>query len=420
MGSVVYQDVLALLADQYVSFPEFRQRPETSATEVLQSTEGVNVASVLFLLKNGTRQQARRFNRVKGLFSSIFPSLRLEVTKAPGSPPALVIEKKPGRHTVPMDSVGAGIAEMIIMLTHIGAEQLKVFVVDEPELHLHPHSQRLLSGILRESSRSNQFIVVTHSPHFVDSNELNSIVLVRQEFGRSSAIKLDENYLDRQEKAAVSKNLGVEEKEFFFSRRVLLVEGSTENGALPVLAKRVRRGFDVHGVSLVSVGGNSFGLMIKVLRGFRFPWLAMCDQDVLMNVSHTTELEGSQLKSNRLFEALQKAGMMDTDDKGALLECQKVEKVTRGDKSWMVFHDDHFARFGQCAARHGFRVIIPNFEGYLKRNGCEALFKEAEIAYGSNKVLQGRYVAEHVAKVPEALEAVIREITARDFAVNAP
>ncbi len=346
LGSGVYGQIVKLLNEQYVSFPEFRQRPQSSATEVLQSTEGIHIASVLFLLRNGTRQQVTRFNRVKALFGSIFPGLRLEVTKSPGSPPALVIERKAGRHRIPLDSVGAGIAEMVIMLAHIAAESSKVFAVDEPELHLHPHSQRLLSGILRESSQNNQFMVVSHSPHFVDSRNLSSVAIVRQESGRSSVVRLDENYLDAYETVAISKNLGVEEKEFLFSRRVFLVEGPTENGAMPVLAKKVRRGFDEHGVSMISVGGNSFGLMMKVLKGFGFPWLAMCDRDVLMNVS--------------------------------------------------------------------------DFEGYLKENGCEALFEEAEAAYGSSKVLQGRYVAENMTTVPEALESIIKELTAVDFRMNLP
>lgn len=418
-GSIVYNEIVALLNEQYIAFPEFRQRPQASATEVLQSTEGIHIASVLFLLKNGTRHQAKRFNKIKGAFGSIFPNLKLEVTKSPGSPPALVIERKRGgRHRLPLESVGAGIAEMVIMLAHISAETSKVFVVDEPELHLHPHSQRLLSGIFRENSLQNQFIVVSHSPHFVDSRELGSVAIVRQESSRTNVIKLEANYLDDQESAAVSKNLGVEEKEFLFSRRVLLVEGPTENGAMPVLAKKILRGFDEHGVSLVSVGGNSFGLMMKVLKGFKFPWLAMCDRDVLMNVSDTIEVEGRELKSSRLFKALQKAGMMNSNDTKVLMECQKVSEVTRDSKSWTVFSDDEFEHFQQCAARHGFRVIVPDFEGCLKENGSKALLEEAERIYGSNKVLQGRYVAEHVTKVPEVLESIIKEITAKDFSVN--
>jgi len=415
-GSAVYDEITSILSDQVVSFPEFRQRPQASGAEVLRSTEGLHVASVLFLLKNGTRAQEKRFKRVKSSFSKIFPGLRLEVTKAPGSPPTLVVEKKVTLHRLPLDQVGGGIAEMIIMLTHISAEQSKVFLLDEPELHLHPHSQRLLRGILQKSSLDNQFIVVTHSPHFIDSGDLSSIILVREVSGRSTVTKLGERYLNQREIGAVAKNLGTAEKEFLFSRRVLLVEGQTEVGALPILAKKVSRGFDSLGVSLVSVGGNSFGLMLKVLTGFQFPWLAICDRDVLMNVSGTIEVEQKEAKCNRFFEAIDKAALIDADDEKVLLGSQDhIEKTIQDGKVKFTFDDDQFDPFNTSATRHGFRIIAPDFEGYLKANGCRALFDEAERIYGTNKVLQGRYVAEQMSTVPTTLKSVILEVTARNF-----
>jgi hypothetical protein len=169
---------------------------------------------------------------------------------------------------------------------------------------------------------------------------------------------------------------------------------------------------------MVGVGGNSFGLMMKVLKGFKFPWLAMCDRDVLMNVSDSLEVDGKELKSSRFFAALQKANMIDSTDKAVLVECQKIVKVSRGNKNWIAFSDDEFELFRQRALSHGFRVIVPDFEGYLKENGCETLFEEADRIYGANKVLQGRYVAENMSKVPEVLESIIKEITASEFSVN--
>src|SRR6266508_6647293 len=145
LGGPIYAQLARMLADYFIYFPEFRQRPGITGSEVLRSTVGTDVASVLFLLKNGEREAQRKFRMIKRYFSLLFPTLRMEVARPPNERPRILVEKTSIRHELPIDWMGAGIAEMIIILTHIVSERHKIIVLDEPELHLHPHSQRLRS-----------------------------------------------------------------------------------------------------------------------------------------------------------------------------------------------------------------------------------------------------------------------------------
>src|SRR3989442_12330480 len=212
---------------------------------------------------------------------------------------------------------------MIILLTHIVGSEARVFLVDGPELHLHPHSQRLLQKFFEESTANNQLLVITHSPQFVNLQERDSIILIREIGGRSHVIRLDHDYLNEEDKTRLSRIVRSEDKEFLFSRRVLLVEGETEYGAIPLLAQKLNMSLDEHGVSLVSVGGSYFGLFLKILRGFEFPYRVMCDRDVLMKIADRIKIENAELKTSLLFQAISKAGSLNDDDVKMLIECER-------------------------------------------------------------------------------------------------
>lgn len=145
------------------NFSEIRQSPKGTSDHVLESYDGRQVADVLFTLKNGNRVQRKKFREVKTKFNELFPNLKLEVTKeSKNVPPRIVIEKTSIEYEVPIELVGAGIGEIIVFLTHLIASREMIFGLDMPELHFHPHAQRLLRNIVREQSEKNQFLVITH------------------------------------------------------------------------------------------------------------------------------------------------------------------------------------------------------------------------------------------------------------------
>jgi predicted ATP-dependent endonuclease of OLD family len=59
--------------------------------------------------------------------------------------------------------MGDGVSEMLALIVELCLEKQKIFVLEEPEMNLHPSGLKALLGMVRSSSNENQFIISTHS-----------------------------------------------------------------------------------------------------------------------------------------------------------------------------------------------------------------------------------------------------------------
>ncbi len=409
-----YSLVQKTLIEEGFHFPEFRQRPssgEIGDEDSPRSTEGIRLAAVLYRLKNGPLVDRTIFERVQHSFHSIFSKLELQAIKK-ANQPIVVIKRSETNHELPLAELGGGILEMLLVLTHVVDQRDKIFTIDEPEAHLHPHSQRVLADELVRSSSKNQFLVITHSPQFVDFGDLHSILLVRENSGRSTVVRLPTGYLSKEEEAKASKIVWSEDKEFLFSRRVLLVEGETEYGAMPILAKKLGKSFDENGVSVVSVGGHHFGLFMKILKGFNFPFRVMCDADLLMKVDGSLGSGIQETKASSIFRTAFQLGQLGDHELEILWNCQEstVTQTNNKGQKTVYYQDELFDDLNAIARKLSFDVVAPDFEGYLRLKGYEPTLKEASELYGNNKILTGRFVATTIEKVPQELASIISEI----------
>jgi len=147
-----------------------------------------------------------------------------------------------------------------------------VLVIEEPEAHLHPLAQQWLGRRIREMARDGlQVILTTHSPAFVDILGLEGISLVRKIGGATQAKQLSATDLaafciahgadrTRTKPRTVlpfySNSATQEILSGLFARKVVLVEGQTEQLALPVYLEKA--GLDVlrRGVAVIPVMGK--------------------------------------------------------------------------------------------------------------------------------------------------------------------
>jgi hypothetical protein len=95
-------------------------------------------------------------------------------------------------------------------------------LIDEPELHFHPRTQKLLMRYLLEHSKARLF-VATHSAAIIDASE-GAILHVEEKSGKTTAKSVSSN-LERFESV---RNLGHSPSELVQANFVLWVEGPSD------------------------------------------------------------------------------------------------------------------------------------------------------------------------------------------------
>ena len=137
--------------------------------------------------------------------NDLFKDLKIDLVDIlqPFSNAALVIRPDDHLKQINTKNLGSGI-EMIMVLLLLKALSLGekngsiIYLIDEPELHLHPKAQESLAKILLKESRVKQIIISTHSPYMFKEllphsgvitlkNESNKI-LIQKEDGKSEKL----------------------------------------------------------------------------------------------------------------------------------------------------------------------------------------------------------------------------------------
>lgn len=167
--------------------------------------------------------------------------------------------------------------------------------IDEPEIHLHPSSQRSLARLLRASA--NQRIIATHSADIVGAFDPDSIVVVR---AGGKVVQPEAGFLSNDERMVV--RMWVRDRlEPLTSNRVIIVEGISDRLILERLADLTGRNLDRLGVSIIEAGGyGDMGPLNKLFgeNGFDVPISILVDEDAEDKVAKKLGVTRSEL-SNR-------------------------------------------------------------------------------------------------------------------------
>jgi predicted ATP-dependent endonuclease of OLD family len=160
--------------------------------------------------------------------------------------------------------------------------------VEEPEIHLHPHSQRQIFNGLRNISNFVQTIVVSHSNNGINHFNIWDIALFRKETNFTTINKVPPDFFLTTDK--LRQRITPTFSEIFFSRGVILVEGITEKGALPFFGSKLRYkgvkvNLDSFGIGVIPVYGSDFRLYVKMLKdAYKIPVSILYDGDATYKV----------------------------------------------------------------------------------------------------------------------------------------
>lgn len=252
---------------------------------------------------------------IQGFLQDNFPAIKLELSVPPPELKTILsaaqIYIDDGSRDL-IDNKGDGIKRSLtfaLLQTYVKHRELSVtpqmeiegivatrrpmiFLFEEPELYLHPRSQRILFKTLAKISDSNQVVVTTHSPIFFEPGVTASFIRVSKEakapkpVGRLYPISLN---LD-PDNAEVFRLTKFENTDAaFFSRGVILFEGESDDFYCKHTAKILNEEwcFESRCMSLVRVSGKgNFAKFRRFFESFGIPVKIVADLDAIFEGYH--------------------------------------------------------------------------------------------------------------------------------------
>lgn len=141
-------------------------------------------------------------------------------------------------------------------------KKINLFLIEEPENHLHKSIQIALSQILFTDSKYNYLFVSTHSPFILyDMDNVNLIRIYsdRQITSASTFYKVPGNF--EKNRKMLNRSLS----EAIFADRVLLVEGPSEQILFEKILTTIHPFYEADGIYILPVDGIGFIPYINIL-----------------------------------------------------------------------------------------------------------------------------------------------------------
>lgn len=176
---------------------------------------------------------------------------------------------------------------------------LYLFLVEEPELYLHPQAERRRKKELVELStlEDAQVVLCTHSAIFADLNEYKGILRFSRPKRMATAVRGwsggDLDPTERQNLTAIYQ-LDPNKSSMLFADHVILVEGRSEKISIPAIAENL--GLDTQDKEVVDCNGNNqIHTYQEILEGFGIKYVAWLDDDQEEPVKRVREKRTAEL-----------------------------------------------------------------------------------------------------------------------------
>jgi putative ATP-dependent endonuclease of OLD family len=196
-----------------------------------------------------------------------------------------------------------------------------IFILDEPEAHLHPLAQKWLAKQMSKMAQDGlQLIITTHSPYFINLEFINGIYLVSKkeqtEVSNTNASELAEfckaTGAPRADEKTIIPFYSSHSKPHilngFFAKKIILVEGETEELALPFYFEKVGLDTLKEGIAIIGVSGKgNLAKWWRLYKCYNIPTFICFDND-----------KKDDGKNTKRTEALKAIGIDDGEIDGLL------------------------------------------------------------------------------------------------------
>jgi len=273
-------------------------------THELQS-DGSNLPQYLFHLMVSNRfEDKEKFEQIKKAFNEIVKADELSVDvsleyetvqqhvtfgepdpQIPKRPSIVINDKKLGKR-FPLRQVGAGLTEIVYLLTASYGMKNSLIMLDEPSVNLHPPMMKALMRYIENSENKNQFIIITHSAELSQYELFESeadLVYIRKtnHISKIKSLKGEVKSWFEENRSRFKHQI---DSRVFFGRCIILTEGESDRNLLGMAhyleSADASLDLESNDVVITSVGGKgNFDKYTKLLNGFGIPHVILADSD---------------------------------------------------------------------------------------------------------------------------------------------
>lgn len=294
-------------------------------------------------------------------------------------------------------------------------------VLDEPEVHQHPYRQRslikkiealmknenlvfikLLKSLFDIDGLIGQIFIATHSPNILLNDYKQFIRIYRHSNAAPSNIEIvsgSEMTLDDTLYKHLLRSF-LYLKEAMFSKCILFVEGDTENGAMPVFARRMNLDFDELGIGVVKLdGADSVENCMKLYQEFHINSIAMIDRDKKAKYDHIPDVSFTKGKD---FEE-------DIYDNFTLLDYMKYNNCVGKIGAFVGILRSYGLSLNVLAYRANPNSIVID-KTLQKQIMSDKKSNELKVLRDTKNTSKSALLAEYVTVIPPAFERIIKKL----------
>lgn len=202
---------------------------------------------------------------IKGLYSNIIPYVKRDNAEE------LYPTSGEGRKKLLAYSI------FELMAIDNAEKKINIFLIEEPENHLHRSMQIALSRILFNDEKYKYLFVSTHSPYIL--HEMDEVNLVRI-FNETKIDSISEFYKVPEKFTNNKKMLNKGLSEAIFADTVLLVEGPSEEMLFEKVLSVVNPFYEANGIYILAVNGIGFRPYYEILDRLSIRNIIKTDNDL--------------------------------------------------------------------------------------------------------------------------------------------
>ena len=156
-------------------------------------------------------------------------------------------------------------------------KKINIFLIEEPENHLHRSMQIALSHILFLDDKYQYLFMTTHSPYVLaEMDHVNLIRIYNEDKIASKSVLYTVPTKFKSQRKMLNRGL----VEAIFADRVLLVEGPSENVLFGKVLSEINPFYEADGIYILPVGGFGFMPYYQILDALQIDNIIKTDNDL--------------------------------------------------------------------------------------------------------------------------------------------